>query len=266
MEAIQNQSSKPVSGRDMQAPITLLKVISLLLSYPTEPLQAHADELQDVIDLSKEIPRQQREQLSLCLKWLSDSAIMEVQESYGELFERGRHLSLLLFEHVHGESRDRGQAMVDLMAQYERKGLSIGVKELPDYLPLYLEYLALCDGLTARAGLADVAHILGVLDARLQEKQSPYASCMEALLTISGARVERDKLRKQAAQEQPDDSLEAMDEIWEEEMVTFDAANAHNSCESTGAQSRQKNVQAKQAVPEALHFIEASTVNQKGAI
>lgn len=265
MESIQELSSIPVSGKEPEAPIKLLKVVSLLLSYPTEQLQAYGDELQEVIDCAREIPRQQCEELALCLQWLTDSPLMDVQEAYGELFERGRHLSLLLFEHVHGESRDRGQAMVDLMAQYEQKGLSIGVKELPDYLPLYLEYLALCDGLTAREGLADVAHILGVLNARLQEKQSPYAGCLEALITISGSRVEMDKLREQAAQEQPDDSLEALDKIWEEEMVTFDAANARNSCPSSGTQGSQHPVQAKQTVPEALRFVDPGTDNQKGA-
>ena len=262
MESIQELSSIPASGKESEAPIKLLKVVSLLLSYPTEPLQAYSDELQDVIDGAREIPRHQREQLTNCLRWLVDSSLMDVQEAYGELFERGRHLSLLLFEHVHGESRDRGQAMVDLMAQYEQKGLSIGVKELPDYLPLYLEYLAICDGLTAREGLADVAHILGALNARLLEKESPYAGCFEALITISGSRVEMDKLREQATLEQPDDSLEALDKIWEEEMVTFDAASARNSCSSSGS---QHPMQAKQTVPEALHFIDPGTDNQKGA-
>ena len=250
-----------------EQPIKLLKVISLLLSYPTELLQQHADELQDVIASAREVPGSQRKELTACLQWLAKSTLMDVQEAYGELFERGRYLSLLLFEHVHGESRDRGQAMVDLMTQYERKGLSIGVRELPDYLPLYLEYLAQCDAPTARQGLADIAHILGVLAARLQEKQSPYARCMEALLTLSGVKVEIGKLKEQAAQEKPDDSLESLDKIWEEEMVSFGAGSARgDSCNSGCAVSENKPVQAKQTIPEPVHFINAGPVNEKGAL
>ena len=250
-----------------EQPIRLLKVISLLLSYPTEPLQQHANELQDVIASAREIPGSQRKQLAVCLQWLAESSLMDVQEGYGELFERGRYLSLLLFEHVHGESRDRGQAMVNLMTQYEQKGLSIGVRELPDYLPLYLEYLALCDGLTARQGLADIAHILGVLAARLQEKHSPYASCLEALLTLSGANVAMGKLKEQAAQEKPDDSLESLDKIWEEEMVSFGAGSARgDSCNSGCAAAEKRPAQSKQTIPEPVHFINANPANEKGAL
>src|SRR5690606_22756321 len=79
--------------------------------------------------------------------------LVDVQARYSELFDKGRALSLLLFEHVHGESRDRGQAMVDLMAQYEAAGFAIGVRELPDYIPLYLEFLATREDLEAREGL-----------------------------------------------------------------------------------------------------------------
>ncbi|MEB0183005.1 nitrate reductase molybdenum cofactor assembly chaperone, partial [Pseudomonas sp. CCC3.2] len=84
-------------------------------------------------------------------------------------------LSLLLFEHVHGESRDRGQAMVDMMAQYEAAGFAIGVKELPDYIPLYLEFLSTREDIEAREGLADVSHLLALLAARLEERESAYA-------------------------------------------------------------------------------------------
>ncbi len=100
-----------------------------------------------------------------------------MQARYDGLFERGRSVSLLLFEHVHGESRDRGQAMVDLLDRYTQAGLEIDVTELPDYLPLYLEYLSpLPDAESARAGLAEVAHILALLALRLEERGSGYAA------------------------------------------------------------------------------------------
>ena len=128
----------------------ILKVISLLLDYPTETLVAGRDELEQAIVQAREISPAQRAGLFELLELICSQDLMDGQEHYGALFGRGRSLSLLLFEHVHGESRDRGQAMVDMMAQYEDAGFAIGVKELPDYIPLYLELLSTRDDLEAR--------------------------------------------------------------------------------------------------------------------
>ena len=246
---------------NLQEPIELLKVISVLLSYPTADLQQCTGQLQEIITSAREIPSDQRRQLLNCLQQLTGRELMDVQEDYDQLFERGRQLSLLLFEHVHGESRDRGQAMVDLMAQYEQHGLVIEVPELPDYIPLYLEYLAQCDGIEARQGLADVAHILALLNARLLDRGEAntnavantsaehYASCFQALLTISGADLAMDSYTRQAAQEQPDNTLAAMDKEWEEQLVTFGAAG-DPAADSCGSRPRQ----AKQPVAEPVHF------------
>ena len=146
---------------------------------------------------------------------------MDWQSEYDALFERGRSLSLLLFEHVHGESRDRGQAMVDLMNQYQQAGLAIGANELPDYLPLYLEFLSTQGSDNARAGLQEVEHILGLLAARLKERESNYSALFEALLHWCGDRVDIEQIREQVAGEARDDTPEALDKVWEEEAVTF---------------------------------------------
>lgn len=206
----------------------VLKVISLLLDYPTAPLREHQLELAMAITSAHEISPEQRAELRALLDELCHGDLMDVQERYTDLFDRGRALSLLLFEHVHGESRDRGQAMVDLMAQYEAAGFAIGVRELPDYVPLYLEYLA------TREGLADVAHLLALLAARLQERESPHAACFRALLQIAGEPVQEtlSGLREQVAAEQRDDSLEALDKVWEEEQVNFLQAEQQDRCPS----------------------------------
>ena len=187
----------------------ILKVISLLLDYPTEQLREGYLELAKAISGAREISPEQRGALRLLLEELVGGDLMDVQERYSELFDKGRALSLLLFEHVHGESRDRGQAMVDLMAQYEAAGFAIGVRELPDYIPLYLEFLATREDLEAREGLADVAHLLALLAARLVERQSPYAACFRALLQIAGQPLDSvEALRDQVAGEARDDSLD----------------------------------------------------------
>ncbi len=212
----------------------ILKVISRLMSYPSEELMAHADELIEVIKSAKEISPAMRTHLVQLTEGLRDQELMDAQECYVGLFDRGRALSMLLFEHVHGESRDRGQAMVDLMALYEEKGFSLGVKELPDYIPLYLEFLAQGDEMDAREGLADVHHILALLSARLQERESPYHCLFDALLMIAGVKVDLQPVLEQVAREARDDTPEALDKVWEEEAITFGMGDDNQACPSQG--------------------------------
>lgn len=232
----------------------ILKVISLLLDYPDASLREGKAELAAAITAAREISPAQREALLVLLEELAGAELMDVQEAYSDLFERGRALSLLLFEHVHGESRDRGQAMVDLMAQYEAAGFAIGVKELPDYIPLYLEYLASREDLEAREGLADVSHLLALLAARLEERDSAYASCLRALLQIAGTEPATavGDVREQVAEEKRDDSLEALDAEWEEEMITFLNGDQNSSC-GTSATGKGK---AREEVAVPVHWVD----------
>jgi nitrate reductase delta subunit len=142
--------------------------------------------------------------------------------SYVALFDRGRALSLHLFEHVHGESRDRGQAMVDLRDRYEAQGLEIAAKELPDYLPLFLEYLSVLPPAQAAEELAQPGVIISALAQRLEEKATPYAAPMRILADLAGAGGEAFEI---APADDPDD-LAALDAAWEEEQVRFDSPAA----------------------------------------
>lgn len=119
-----------------------LVVISRLLEYPDAALWQHQQELFDALASGENLAKADAQQVGIFLRDLTAQDLLDAQSTYSELFDRGRATSLLLFEHVHGESRDRGQAMVDLLAQYERHGLLLDSRELPDHLPLYLEYLA----------------------------------------------------------------------------------------------------------------------------
>lgn len=234
----------------------ILKVISALMCYPTEDLRDASAELRRAIEGAKEIPPSSRQAILGLVGSLGARDMMDVQEEYGFLFDRGRSLSLLLFEHVHGESRDRGQAMVDLMALYEKNGFAIDAKELPDYIPLYLEYLAQRPDLEAREGLHDISHILGLLSARLQERQSSYHCLFDALLIIAGAKVDIEDLKQIAANEERDDTPEAMDKVWEEEQVTFMGNQQPSSC-STGSYRPAQDPNL--AVP--LRIVESSSMN-----
>ena len=174
--------------------------------------------------------------------------ILDWQSDYDGLFERGRSLSLLLFEHVHGESRDRGQAMIDLIQQYKSAGLDIGVRELPDYIPLFLEFLSTQGDENAQGWLQDVSHILGLLAVRLAKRDSNYATLFRALVHLSGAQINYEDLSEQIKDEKRDDTNEALDKVWEEEMVKFgQEANAEQGCPSgqyrpSESQRRDKDV------------------------
>lgn len=206
----------------------ILQLISLLLDYPKPELVAAQQELLAVVAAS-DLTQSNKDSLSAFISQRCGADLMDWQSEYDGLFERGRSLSLLIFEHVHGESRDRGQAMVDLQAQYKEAGLDIGVKELPDYLPLYLEFLSTQGAENAQIGLEEIAPILAVLTCRLEQRESNYAALFQSLLSLSTAEVDLADIKAQIATEKRDDTPKALDKVWEEEMVTFMSAEQSNS-------------------------------------
>ena len=114
-------------------------------------------------------------------------ALSELERHFDVLlFDRTRSLSLHMFEHVHGESRDRGQAMVDLGQMYERQGFEIDPGEMPDFLPLFLEYLSTQSDAEVHELLGQTLHIVANLRTRLQKRDSIYANAMLALEAIAG--------------------------------------------------------------------------------
>jgi nitrate reductase delta subunit len=207
----------------------VIKLISVLLDYPQEDLWAHAKELHDAVD-DPALSKARRAALHGFIDELMAIDPLEAQERWLGLFDRGRAMSLLLFEHIHGESRDRGQAMVDLLATYKKAGFELGAKQLPDYLPMVLEYLSLQPVSEVRDWLGHTAHILELLAARAQERQSAYAVLLEALVEIAKGRVDLDLLRRRVATEERDDTPEAMDKVWEEEAIRFGVEAPTEDC------------------------------------
>ncbi len=198
-----------------------LKILSALLSYPGAELRQALPELRLALTEENALPRARRRALEKLMNELGDSDLYAAQERYVALFDRGRALSLHLFEHVHGESRDRGQAMVDLVDLYRRHGFELSARELPDYLPLLLEFLAHVPAREAKALLAEAMPILTLIGARLSQRQSAYAAVFGALEAIAGKAANAAAIRRQAADEGPDQTVVQMDRIWEEEAVSF---------------------------------------------
>jgi len=164
----------------------VLRALGALLSYPREEIRQALPEIAEAIRASKLIPAHQREGLLTLIDELRADDLLKVEERYVELFDRGRAASLHLFEHLHGEGRDRGQAMVDLTRLYERAGYELSLRELPDYLPVVLEYLSCCDLRETRELLGDCAHILRRIGQSLIARGSSYATVLQALLVIAG--------------------------------------------------------------------------------
>lgn len=164
----------------------LLRAMSALLSYPSEGMRRALPEIADVVRAAPLLTPRERDALLDLIDELDRGDLLNIEERYVDLFDRGRALSLHLFEHLHGDSRDRGDAMVDLKRIYARAGFELSSRELPDYLPVVLEYLSCRDLAEARAMLADCAHILATIGRSLIARRSRYAAVLQALLVVAG--------------------------------------------------------------------------------
>ena len=199
-----------------------LKSLSLILSYPTQELKTALQDIGDVLDSDRRLSGTTRKSLHQLVKELRSRDIYELEERYVGLFDRSRTLSLNLFEHVHGESRDRGGAMVSLLETYRAGGFDLATTELPDHLPVVLEFLSMRPRLEAQEVLADAAHILEALSIRHSRRKSPFCGVFAALLELSGTKADRSAVTELLGQPEVDpDNLEALDEIWEESEVRF---------------------------------------------
>ena len=208
-----------------------LKVLSVLLTYPSEEIQAAAAELKAVLAREGVLKRHDLAAVGALIDDIAGLDLFDAQERYILLFDRTRSLSLHLFEHVHGESRDRGQAMVDLIKLYEDGGYSPTTAELPDFLPLFLEYAATRAPAEAIELVGQPGHVFAALKERLIKRKSPYAAVFSALVAISKAKLDEAALA--ALREEPDpepDDLEALDAAWMDEEVTFGPGAAQSSC------------------------------------
>ena len=212
------------------------KALGVLLSYPEPEWVAHLDEIGALLAQEGLVPNRQLRAVLGMVGDLKTGDLYDAQETYVSTFDRGRSHSLHLFEHIHGESRDRGQAMVNLAAAYEAKGFFIDKAELPDYLPLFLEFLSLCPFEEAVALLAEPVDILAAIAARLHKRHSSYAALFDALVSLSRARPSQEKLRAVIEQAPESDSLEALDREWEE-AAAFAGPPAQADCSACRAPS-----------------------------
>jgi nitrate reductase delta subunit len=217
-----------------------LRVLAHLLRYPDAAFRAHIPEMQDALKAEAVLAPPRQAELQALLQHLAKSPTLAVESEYVELFDRGRRTALHLFEHVHGDSRDRGPAMIDLIQTYEKGGLFLGSDELPDHLPVLLEFASTQPPAQARAFLGEVAHIVRVIFSALQFRQSPYASVLAAVLELAGERAQTVPLAPEPA----------LDESWAEPEV-------FGGCSTDG--------QAKPGQAQPIHIIRKVPHPSQGA-
>lgn len=222
----------------VQAKLTL-RVLAHLLRYPDVELRGHIPELQRALRTEAALPAARLTELQALLQHLSTQSSLDLESEYVELFDRGRRTALHLFEHVHGDSRDRGPAMVDLIQTYEKAGLYLGASELPDYLPVVLEFASTQPPPQAREFLGEIAHIVRVIFSALLKRESPYASVLAAVLELAGEKAE-------AVAVAPEPEI---DESWSEPEV-------FGGCSTEG--------QAKPGAPQPIHFVKKQTAHSLG--
>ena len=186
-----------------------LRVLARLLSYPDAQLRGDLADMRQALRSESAIAPVRMMELEQLMFSLEQRNPLDLEADYVELFDRGHATSLHLFEHVHGDSRDRGPAMIDLTQTYEKAGLFLASGELPDYLPVVLEFVSTQPNKEARAFLSEMAHIFNAIFSALQSRETPYAAVLGALLELSGEKAQPVKVVAD----------EAMDDSWEEPEV-----------------------------------------------
>jgi nitrate reductase delta subunit len=200
----------------------VFKAFSALLNYPTKELQDAAGAISEALDQESAVPARVRAQLHNLIEEFATGDLYDLQERYVLLFDRTRSLSLHLFEHVHGESRDRGQAMVDLQNLYAEGGLEVSAAELPDFIPLFLEFLATQPSAKAHGLLGQPVHILAALAERLRKRQSNYEAVFAALVALAAAKPKKEDVANLLSLPDPDaGDFAALDAAWEDAPVLF---------------------------------------------
>jgi nitrate reductase molybdenum cofactor assembly chaperone NarJ/NarW len=221
-------SSSPVHAR------LTLRVLAHLLRYPDAELRSHIPEMQQALLSEAALTVARLGELQALMHHIASRSSLDMESEYVELFDRGRRTALHLFEHVHGDSRDRGPAMIDLIQTYEKAGLLMGESELPDYLPVVLEFASTQPPVQAREFLGEIAHIVRVIFSALLKRSSPYASVLAAVLELAGEKAEA-----VAIAPEPE-----MDESWAEPEV-------FGGCSTEG--------QAKPGAPQPIQFVKKPT-------
>ncbi|WP_018077139.1 nitrate reductase molybdenum cofactor assembly chaperone [Thiobacillus denitrificans] len=161
------------------------KIVSILLMYPESDWLSALPEMHAALVDEAGVNGNAATRLAPLFDLLNESELIALQENYVATFDRNPSHSLHLFEHIHGESRDRGSAMIDLLEEYWKYDFDASASELPDYVPLFLEFLSLLPAREALELLGDAVHVLAAIGRKLDANGSPYATAFQLLEALS---------------------------------------------------------------------------------
>jgi nitrate reductase delta subunit len=155
--------------------MVIYKLLARLVDYPTSEMIEHLPEIGKLVEEDSTITASEKEALGEFVSLMGESELLRLQEDYVNTFDMVPEHDLHLTHHIFGDDRGRGPALVDLSEHYKAAGLDVAVKEIPDFLPLILEYVSTLDDMQARVFLGDAAKVITVLAANLEKAESPYA-------------------------------------------------------------------------------------------
>ena len=207
------------------------KLLGLLLTYPGQQLQEAVGSFAEVFASEDLLTKRQIKSLQPLLDDYANGDLITLQERYVNTFDRGRNHCLYLFEHIHGESRDRGAAMVDMKEMYAGKGLDISSNELPDYLPVFLEFLSFCELEEAIEMLSDAIDVVATIGAHLKKDKSIFSSVFKVIENLPKIKVDKKKVAL-AVKNAPKDpeTFDELDKEWEETPAFGNDEADCNSC------------------------------------
>jgi nitrate reductase delta subunit len=206
--------------------IKTYKILSLCLSYPNADLQLFLLDIENELQKEALLNSQKIEDVCSFVNHFKNMDLTDWQAQYVQLFDYSRSASLHLFEHIKSDSKDRGQAMVDLLEFYKENGMELSVNELPDYLPVFLEFLSTRQPQKAAELLSEPIHVIDRINKALAEKQNPYCDIFSAIISLSAKQPDKKATKIIIKNEKPLD----LDAEYEEEPIEFGVGNSCNQC------------------------------------
>ncbi|MGG1943424.1 nitrate reductase molybdenum cofactor assembly chaperone [Trinickia sp. NRRL B-1857] len=228
-----------------------LRALAYLLRYPDTQWRVYLEEVGEALREAGALSRARLAQVEALIASIAQAEQLDAEAAYVELFDRGRGTALHLFEHVHGDSRERGPAMLDLIATYEQAGLALRTDELPDHLTVLLEYASTQPREAAVALLGEVAHILQRIHGAVVKRGSAYSAVIGALLDLAGVRADAAAQAEHEPEPEPD-----LDASWQEPA-------AFDGCGNQGQQGRQGQPGAGQ--PQPVHIVRRAAADSPAA-
>jgi nitrate reductase molybdenum cofactor assembly chaperone NarJ/NarW len=197
---------QPVTEMPEHDRLVVWRLAAFLLDYPGEQTLAMLDQLSEA---AARLPEEVRAHFAGILTYLRDTPAIEVAQSYVETFDMRRRASLHLTFYAFGDTRKRGMALLRFKHAYRQAGVELGDEELPDHLPVLLEFAATIDPIGGERLLGEHVPVMELLRLSLSDNNSPYSGVLGAVLTTLPpvTTADRRRIAELAAQGPPEEEV-----------------------------------------------------------